>query len=64
MNLDKIKDFFHNLSHHDLVTGGAVLAGVVLLLLVFKAGKFFVRLLLFLIAVGLLAGAYWWHAHK
>jgi hypothetical protein len=65
MNLDKIKEFFSNLSAHDLLTGGAVLVGIVLLLLlVFKIGKFFIRLLLFLIAIGLIAGAWWWHTHK
>ncbi len=65
MNLDKIKEFFSNLSTHDLLTGGAVLVGIVLLLLlVFKIGKFFIRFLLFLIAIGLLAGAWWWHTYK
>jgi hypothetical protein len=64
MNLDKIKEFFSNLSAHDLPTGAAVLAGIILLVLVFKAGKFFFRFMLFLIAIGLIAGAWWWHTHK
>jgi hypothetical protein len=65
MNLDKIKEFFSNLSTHQLLTGSAVLVGILLLLLlVFKAGKFFIRFLIFLIAVGLIAGAWWWHTHK
>ena len=64
MNLDKIKEFLNNLSIHDLPTGAAALVGIVLLLLVFKAGKFFIKFLLFLIAIGLLAGAWWWHTHK
>jgi hypothetical protein len=65
MSLDKIKELVSHLSAHDLLTGGAVLAGIVfLLLLVFKTGRFFIRLLLFLIAIGLLAGAWWWHTHK
>ena len=42
MNLDKIKDFFNQLSTHDLTTGGAVLIGIVLLLLLFKAEKIFI----------------------
>jgi hypothetical protein len=64
MNLDKVKELFGNLSAHDLLIGGAVLVGVILLLLlVFKIGKFFMRLLLFLIAIGLIAGAWWWHTH-
>jgi hypothetical protein len=62
MNLDKIKEVLDNLSTHDLLAGGAVLVGIVLLLLlVFKIGRFLMRLLLFLIAIGLIAGAWWWH---
>ena len=62
--LDKIKDFFHNLSAHDLPTGGAALVGLILLLLVFKGEKSFFRFALFLIAIGLFVGAYWWHTHR
>jgi len=64
MNLDKIKEFFSDLSPHELHAGVAVLVGLVLLFLGLKAGKFFSRLLLVLIAIGLFAGAWWWHAHK
>lgn len=64
MNLDKIRDFFSHLSRRDLPMMGAVLAGIVLLLLVFKMTKVFIRLLLFLIAMGLIAGACWWYQHK
>jgi hypothetical protein len=64
MNLDKIKDFFGNLSTHDLPTGGAGLVGIILLILVFKSGKMAYRFLFFLIAAGLFAGAWWWHTHK
>jgi hypothetical protein len=64
MNLDKIKDFFNQFSTHDLPTGGAVLIGIVLLLLLFKAEKIFIKLAIFLIAVTLLAGAYWWHGYR
>ena len=64
MNLDTIKDFFNSFSLHDLPAGGAALVGVILLVLVFKAGKTANRFLLILIAVGLFAGAWWWHAHK
>ena len=45
-------------------TGVAVLIGLILLLLVFKAGKLVAKLLFFLIAIALFAGAYWWHTHK
>jgi hypothetical protein len=64
MNLDKIKDFFNNLGTHDLPSGGACLVGIILLFLVFKARRTAHRFLLFLIAVGLFAGAWWWHTHK
>jgi high-affinity Fe2+/Pb2+ permease len=64
MNLDKIKEFFDSFSRHDLPAGGAGLVGIILLVLVFKAGKTANRFLLFLIAVGLFAGAWWWHTHK
>jgi len=64
MNLDKLKEFFNQLSAHDLPTGAAALVALVLLILVFKTGKSISRLLLFLIAAGLFAGAWWWHTHK
>ena len=64
MNLDKIRDFFSHLSLRDLPAVGAVLVGIVLLLLVFKMARVFIRLLLFLIAIGLIAGACWWYQHK
>jgi hypothetical protein len=64
MNLDKIKEFFGGLGTHDLPAGGAGLVGVILLVLVFKSGKMTHRFLLFLISVGLFAGAWWWHTHK
>jgi hypothetical protein len=64
MNLDKIKSFFSNLSAHDLPAGGAGLAGIILIVLMFKAGKFAIRLLLFLIAIGLFAGTWWWHQYR
>jgi hypothetical protein len=64
MNLDKIRNLFTHLSARDLPTGGAALAGTILLLLLFRTGKFFIRLMLFLIAIGLFAGAVWWHQHK
>ena len=64
MNLDKIKEFFGNLGAHDLPAGVAVVVGIILLFLVFKRGKMLVRLLCFLIAVGLFAGAWWWHTQK
>ena len=62
--MDKIKDFFSKLTSHDLPTGGAVLIGIVLLLLVLKAEKFLLRLAIFLIAAALFAGAYWWHQQR
>lgn len=64
MNLESVKDFFSHLSAKDLPTGVAVLAGIVLLFLIFKAGKTFTRILFLLLSLGLFASAYWWHAHK
>jgi hypothetical protein len=64
MNLDGIKNFFSQLDIKDLPTGVAALVGIVLLILVFKTGKAISRFLLFIIAVGLFAGAWWWHQHK
>ena len=63
MNLGDLKESFGKFSPHDLPAGAAGLAGLVLLFLVFKTGKFFTKLVFFLIAVGLLVGAYWWHTH-
>jgi len=64
MNLDSIKNFFSSFNRHDLPAGGAGLIGIILLVLVFKSGKSASRLLLFIIALGLFAGAWWWHQHK
>jgi hypothetical protein len=64
MNLDKIRDFFSQLNIKDLPTGGAALVGIILLILIFKTGKAFIRFLLFIIAIGLFASAWWWHQHK
>ena len=64
MNLDSIKHFFSNLGKQDLPTGVAALAGIILIFLVFKTGKFLTKILFFLIAAALFAGAYWWHTHK
>ena len=64
MNLDKVKSFFSNLGVNDLPLAAVVVGGILLLVLVFKVGKFFLRLLCLLLALGLFAGAYWWHTHK
>lgn len=64
MNLDSIKNFFSHLSLRDLPTGAAVLVGVVLVILMFKTGKFITKLIFFLIAAALFGGAYWWHTQK
>jgi hypothetical protein len=64
MNLDNIKELFSNLSAHDLPAGGAVLVGIILIVLIFKTTKSFNRVLFALIAIGLFAGAWWWHQHN
>jgi hypothetical protein len=61
MNLDKLRNFFDSSGMHDLPTGVAALVGIVLLFLIFRARKSFTRVILFLVAAGLFAGAYWWH---
>jgi hypothetical protein len=48
---------------HNLPAVGGVLAGNVLLFLVFKIGKLMTKLVLCLLAVACLAGAYWWVTH-
>ncbi len=48
---------------HRLPATPAVLAGVVFLFLVFKAGKLVTKLVLFLIAAGFFASAYWWYSN-
>lgn len=64
MNLDKIKDFFSDFGKHDLPTVAAVLVGMLLLYLLFRTGKALAKLLVFLLAIALFAGAWWWHNHK
>jgi hypothetical protein len=64
MSLDKLEKFFTDHGLHDLPTGAAALIGIVLLILIFKAGKTFTKVILFLAAAGLLAGAYWWHQQR
>jgi hypothetical protein len=64
MHYDKLKDFLGNLSQHDLATGAAAVVGIVLLVLIFRTGKSFGKVLLFLIAIGLFAGPYRWRNRK
>jgi hypothetical protein len=64
MYLDKINEFLSTFDKQDLPAGGAGLVAIILLFLVFKARRATHRFLLFLIAIGLFAGAWWWHTHK
>lgn len=64
MNLQAIKDFFSNLSVHHLPTGVVILIAITLLFLIFKTGELLMKAFLFLVAVALFAGAYWWHHHN
>jgi hypothetical protein len=57
MNLD-------SLTTYDLPTGVLALAGIVLLALVFRTGMVFFKIAVFLLAIGALAGALWWHLHR
>jgi hypothetical protein len=64
MNLESIKEFLSTLTAHDLPAGAAALIGFVLVFLVFKTGKVFMKVMFLLFAAALFAGAYWWHYHK
>ena len=64
MKLDQVKEFFSKLTAHDLPSGVAALIGIVLMFLIFKTGKFFMKVVFLFLAAGLFAGAYWWHLHK
>ena len=61
---DHFKPLLGEFSTHDLPTGGAGLVGLFLLFLLFKTEKFLLKVLIFLVAVALFAGAYWWHQHR
>lgn len=64
MNLESIRRFMGDLSLRDLPQGAAIAIAVLLLFLVFKTGKFFLKVVLLLLAAGLFAGAYWWHVRQ
>ena len=64
MSLEKFKEFFSKLSVHDLPQAAVAVGAIILLVLVFKTGKFLMRLAFLLIALALFAGAYWWHYHR
>ena len=63
MNFDHLKETFGKVHGHNLPAFAGVLAGLVLLFLVFKAGKLVTKLVLFLTAAAFFAGAYWWFTH-
>jgi len=60
MNLDSIKDFFSQLGTRDLPLAGAVLVAIGVIIFVFRTKQAVLKLLLLLVAAGLVAGAYWW----
>jgi hypothetical protein len=55
---------FDNLTIYDLPTGVLALVGIVLLALVLRTGKVLFKPAVFLLAIGALAGAVWWHLHQ
>jgi len=57
VNLDQLMS-------HDLPTGTLALIAAALLVVAFKSGKVLFKLVLFVAACGLLAGAVWWHLHQ
>jgi hypothetical protein len=64
MNHAPFTEILGEITLHDLPTGGAGLAGLVLLFLVVRSGKVVTRALFLLLAIVLFAGAYWWHTHR
>lgn len=64
MNLDSIKDFFSNLGARDLPLAGAVLVAIAVIIFVFRTKQALLKLLLLLVAAGLIAGAYWWRTQN
>jgi hypothetical protein len=64
MNFERLKEGFSKLGVHDLPEGAAALIGIVLLFLVFKTGKFIMKVGFFLAAVVFIGGACWWHFNK
>jgi len=63
MDFEYFKNTFGKLHGHNLPAYVAVLAGLLLLLLVFKTTKFVARLMFLIIATVLFAAAYWWYGH-
>lgn len=55
---------FDTITWDDLPTGVLAVIGIVLLFLVFRTGKFAMRLAFLLVAAGLFAAAYWWHLQQ
>ena len=65
MKTDAFKGMLSALNGRDLPPAAAALLGLALLFLVFKTGKFLIKVVLLLLAAGLFAGAYWWwQTHK
>jgi hypothetical protein len=63
--MDKIKEQITDfLKSHDTHAVAAVVIGILALLFVVRANKVMAKLFFVLIAIGLFAGAWWWHKHQ
>jgi hypothetical protein len=65
MDWEKIKEAVHlgKLNSSDVPTGVFGVAGIILLLVAFKSGKFLLKLFFAVLALALVIGAVWWHLH-
>jgi hypothetical protein len=61
MNLDKLLEPLWSM---DVPTGVMWGAGIILLLVAFKLGKFLTKLMVGILALALIAVATWWHFHR
>jgi hypothetical protein len=61
MNFDEI---IKKLSSGDMPTAGMAGVGILLLLVAWKVGKAVIKVIFFLLALALFAGAVWWHLHN
>lgn len=61
MNLDEI---IKKITSGEIPTGAMGGGGIVLLLLAFKVAKGVLKFIFILVALGLFAGAAWWHFHN
>jgi hypothetical protein len=62
--MNTLREIIDKVTSGDIPTGAMGGAGIVLLLLAFKAAKGFLKMILVVLALAALAGAVWWHLHN